>query len=266
MKTKKMLTVSFGLLGLALIARFLLFNSEQAPAPAPKEVAASKWDDAYIASLHFANESLPVVDHYVLKKVKGVFNTYSYANLRSYRLHRVASRWFPVMEPILEKYGIPEDFKYIPLVESGLQSGVSHKGAAGVWQFMPHTAKAYGLKINGAVDERHQVQKSTIAACKYIRSLYKEFNNWTLVAAAFNIGENKLKRIIRQQKQDDYFSIRLNPETAIYVYKLIAIKEIIEHPNLHGYDKAPIPAYAINLPDTRFYTNNLLRGVIHSSP
>ncbi|MEY3677873.1 MAG: hypothetical protein RI924_14 [Bacteroidota bacterium] len=266
MKTKNILIASFALLLLALISRFLLVNTAYAPKPVAKKAAGPKWDEAYIASLHFADESLPVTDNYVLNKVKRVFNTYGYDNLRSYRLHRVASTWFPIMEPILADYGIPNDFKYVPLVESGLHSGVSHKGAAGVWQFMPHTARQYGLKVNGGVDERLQIKKSTIAACKYIRSLHKEFKNWTLVAAAFNIGENKLKRLIRQQEQDDYFSIRFNPETSIYVYKLIAVKEIIEHPNLHGYDKAPIPSYAINLPDTRFYTNNLLRGIIHTSP
>lgn len=247
-----------------LSAVFLWFYFRGEAEPVQVKKASADQEMLYFTTLKFAQEPLPVSDHYVRKQLKKVFRVYAYRNIKTYKLHRQASRLFPVMEPILAKYGIPEDFKYIPLVESGLQAGTSHKGASGLWQFMPHTARQYGLKISESIDERHQVEKSTIAACKYLRSLYKEFNNWTLVAAAYNIGENKLKKLIKQQNQDSYFSIRFNPETASYVYKLVAMKEIIEQPVRHGYHKVAPAAYAINPAAPRFYLNNLLRGSIHT--
>ncbi|MFM6953793.1 MAG: lytic transglycosylase domain-containing protein, partial [Sphingobacteriaceae bacterium] len=187
-----------------------------------------------------------------------------YRRLRSHRLHYQAKHMFPVMAPILAAYGIPQDFKYIPLVESGFKSGTSHKGASGAWQFMPHTARSYGLKVNSVVDERQQLAKSTVAACKYLRSLYKEFNSWTLVAAAYNIGENKLKRIIRQQDHANYFRLKLNHETAGYVYKLVAMKEIIENPTRYGYHRVEMPQQGTTIftQEARYYPESFLRGVV----
>src|SRR5690606_5031247 len=121
-------------------------------------------------------------------------------------------------------------------VESGFTSGTtSRRGASGYWQFMPNTAKAFGLQVDDVVDERQDVEKSTIAAAKYLKSLYGEFNSWTLVAAAFNIGEGNLLRAINRQNEDNYFRLKLNRETGSYLYKLISVKEIIEHPTRHGY-------------------------------
>jgi membrane-bound lytic murein transglycosylase D len=245
-------------------AVFLWFYFRGSAKPMQVQSVVPDEEMLYYTTLNFAQEPLPVSDHYVRKQLKKVFKVYAYKNLKTYKLHRHASRLFPIMEPILAKYGIPEDFKYVPLVESGLHSGTSHKGASGLWQFMPETARQYGLKVNAAIDERHQVVKSTIAACKYLRRLHKEFGNWTLVAAAYNIGDNKLKKLIDKQNQDSYFSIRFNPETASYVYKLIAMKEIIERPARHGYSKATPAAYAITPQASRYYPDNLLRGSIHT--
>ena len=123
----------------------------------------------------------------------------------------------------------------MPLVESGLKAGISPKGAAGFWQFMPQTARDFGLRVNSDIDDRKNIQKSTVAAAKYIKSLYREFNSWTLAAAAYNVGEGRLKRQINSQNQDNYFKMKLNRETASYVYKLISMKEIIENPTRYGY-------------------------------
>jgi hypothetical protein len=186
-------------------------------------------------SINFANEDLPLHDPKVAARMKKTLNRFEYENLQTRVLHLKASKWFPIIEPILRRYNIPEDFKYIPLVESGLKSGTSHKGASGYWQFMPQTARTFGLKVEGDIDERQNVHKSTVAACKYLRALYNEFNNWTLVAAAYNIGENKLWSQIRRQKHRNYFRMKLNRETATYVYKLVSVKEIIEKPGKYGY-------------------------------
>ena len=188
-----------------------------------------------MARLSFAEETLPLGDARVERKMKKVLAAYSYSKLQTHKLHKKAAEWFPVIEPILAAYGIPEDFKYVPLVESGLQAGTSPKGAAGFWQFMPGTARSYGLKVNSKVDERNNLRKSTIAAAKYIKELYSIFDSWTLVAAAYNVGDGHMKKQINRQNQDNYFKMKLNRETAGYVYKLISMKEIMEDPVRHGY-------------------------------
>ncbi|WP_239494934.1 lytic transglycosylase domain-containing protein [Pedobacter yulinensis] len=191
----------------------------------------------YISRFSFANEDLPAGDRRVEKKLRKTLTAHSYGKLQTNLLHIKAARWFPVIEPILAAYRIPNDFKYIVLVESGLKVGISPKGAAGIWQFMPQTARSYGLKVNRHVDERHNLRKSTVAACKYIRELYSIFDNWTLVAAAYNVGDVKLMRQIHRQNQDNYYKMRLNRETGAYVYKLISMKQILEDPVRYGYNK-----------------------------
>lgn len=188
-----------------------------------------------IAQLEFAEETLPIGDTKVNTKMKKTLASFSYQNLQTNRLHLKAAEWFPIIEPILAAYGVPNDFKYIPLVESGLRGGVSPKGAAGYWQFMPGTARMYGLKVNKKVDERYNLKKSTIAAAKYIKELYEIFDSWTLVAAAYNVGDTHMRKQINRQKQDNYFKMKLNRETGVYVYKLISMKEILENPKRNGY-------------------------------
>lgn len=183
----------------------------------------------------FAEEALPKGDKKVASKMKKTLATHSYRNLQTNRLHRKAAEWFPIIEPILAEYGIPNDFKYVPLVESGLKEGVSPKGAAGFWQFMPGTARMYGLKVNSEVDERKNLRKSTIAAARYIKDLYGIFDSWTLAAAAYNVGDGHMRKQIDRQKHANYFKMKLNPETAGYVYKLISMKAIMENPAAYGY-------------------------------
>ncbi|WP_370291368.1 lytic transglycosylase domain-containing protein [Pedobacter sp. SYP-B3415] len=219
----------------------------QAKKPLPKEEKITKKATArvvkkaparpYIAQFSFADENLPAGDRRVEKKLRKTLSAHAYGKLQTNLLHVQAAKWFPVIEPILAAYGIPNDFKYIALVESGLKVGISPKGAAGIWQFMPQTARNYGLKVNRHVDERHNLRKSTVAACRYIRELYGIFDSWTLVAAAYNVGDVRLMRQIHRQNQDNYYKMRLNRETGAYVYKLISMKQILEDPVKYGYDK-----------------------------
>jgi membrane-bound lytic murein transglycosylase D len=191
--------------------------------------------EKYLA-LSFANELVPTGSKRVDSKMKLALKANSFKNLQTNQLHQRAEMWFPIIEPILKQYGIPDDFKYVPLIESGMKRGqYSPKGAAGLWQFMPQTGRDYGLTVNSNIDERMNVRLSTIAAAKYIKGLYKQFDSWTLAAAAYNGGEGRMWRQIKSQKQDDYFKMKLNKETAKYVYSLISMKEVIEHPEQYGY-------------------------------
>jgi len=186
------------------------------------------------SSFAFSSEQLPL-GRSISQKMKKYLAAHSYKHIQTTKLHRKAEQWFPVIVPILKAHGVPEDFKYMPLVESGLAEGTSPRGASGYWQFMPGTARSYGLRVNGDVDERKSIRKSTVAACKYLKELHGIFHSWTLAAAAYNIGEINLLRQMAKQGSHNYYKMKLNSETASYVYKLIAMKEIIEHPIKYGF-------------------------------
>lgn len=187
-------------------------------------------------SLSFAEEIVPIERASVNTKVKKYLLAFSFNKIQSHSLHKRAIDYLPRISKILKLYGVPDDFKYIPIVESGLNPKVlSHKGAGGYWQFMPSTARLYGLRVDSEVDERLDFEKSSHAAAKYLRSLYEEFGDWTLVAAAYNLGGNRLKNTIKKQGQDDYYSLRLNAETGSYLYKLVSVKQVIEYPSKYGY-------------------------------
>jgi len=183
----------------------------------------------------FADEAIPVHDLRITNKLRKSLRKSSYNSVQSNILQEEAVKIFPVIVPILKFYGIPEDFKYMPLVEAGLKKGVSQRGAAGWWQFMPGTARTYGLRVGHGIDERTNLRKSTVAACKYIKELYVEFNSWTLAAAAYNNGSIKLEKAINRQNEDNYFRMHLNRETGVYVYNIIAMKAIINQPRKYGY-------------------------------
>ena len=183
----------------------------------------------------FADEALPRNNAKVDRKMRLTLKKHNYQNTQTNLLHSKAERLFPIIEPILAEYGIPNDFKYLPLVESGLKGGTSPKGARGLWQFMPGTARSYGLKVGKGKDERLNVRKATIAACKYLNELHDEFGSWTLAAAAYNNGSVKLAKAMRAQNKVNYFRMHLNKETGAYVYKLVAMKEIIGQPIKYGY-------------------------------
>ena len=186
--------------------------------------------------LNFANEPVPVNDPKVAVKMKHSLKQHSFKKLQTNVLHSRAARLFKIIEPILKTHGIPDDFKYIPIVESNLEAGISPKGAKGLWQFMPGTARTYGLKVNSAKDERLNLKKSTVAACHYLRELYDEFHNWTLVAAAYNNGSIKLAKQIKVQKKRNYFRLHLNHETGRYIYDLVAVKQMITRPGEFGFN------------------------------
>ncbi|HEU0136267.1 MAG TPA: lytic transglycosylase domain-containing protein, partial [Flavobacterium sp.] len=158
-----------------------------------------------------------------------------------------ANRAFPVIEPILKKYNIPDDFKYLAVIESGLVNAVSSAGARGIWQFMPATAKEKGMEVSEEVDERYHLEKSTEAACKYLLESKAKFGNWTLAAAAYNGGNAGVGRQIEMQKVNNYYDVLLTEETARYVFRILALKEIMKNPELFGFKLEPSELYE-NLP------------------
>jgi len=185
--------------------------------------------------IDFCGELVPLQDQNIRERLDKelLSNTYYQSNTLLYI--KRANRWFPIIEPILEKHGIPNDFKYLPLVESNLSNVVSPAGATGYWQLMKATAKSFKLEVNEQVDERYDMILSTEAACKYLKSAYNYFGSWTLTAAAYNMGVEGIKRQLKKQKTDNYYDLYLNTETARYVFRLLAIKEILSTPGKYGY-------------------------------
>lgn len=156
-----------------------------------------------------------------------------------------ANRAFPIIEPILKQYGVPDDFKYLAVIESALTNAVSPSGAKGVWQFMPDTAKEKGMEVNDIVDERYHLVKSTEAACKYLLAAKQKFGNWTLAAASYNGGMTGVNNKIAEQKVTDYYDLLLTDETSRYVFRILALKEIMKNPALYGFQLSPNELYEI---------------------
>jgi predicted small secreted protein len=147
-----------------------------------------------------------------------------------------ANRAFPVIEPILAKYGVPDDFKYLAVIESALANATSPSGAKGVWQFMPATAKEKGMEVTEVVDERYDLIKSTEAACSYLLKAKQKFGNWTLAAASYNGGMTGVQNKLDEQKVNSYYDVLLTDETARYVFRILALKEIMKNPAMYGFD------------------------------
>ncbi len=185
--------------------------------------------------LQFANEKVPVYDFTVIESMERELIVNTYFHSQTILMHKRANRWLPFISGILKKNGIPDDFKYIPLIESNLANSISPKGATGFWQFVDGAAKQYGLEVNDEVDERYNVEKSTEAACKYFKDAYSTFGNWTLAAASYNVGIDGLKKQIDKQKASSYYDLSLNEETARYIFRILAVKEVISNPKKYGY-------------------------------
>ncbi|WP_159802208.1 lytic transglycosylase domain-containing protein [Flavobacterium sp. MK4S-17] len=166
-----------------------------------------------------------------------------------------ANRAFPVIEPILKRNGVPDDFKYLAVIESGLVNAVSPAGARGVWQFMPETGKEYGMEINDIVDERYHLEKSTEAACKYLLSAKEKFGSWTLAAASYNGGVTGVNRQITFQGVDNYYDLLLTEETSRYVFRILALKEIMQHPLKYNFTLLPGDLYPL-LPVKKVLVNS----------
>ena len=184
---------------------------------------------------NFANELVPLENILVKESLDKelLSNTYWHSNTFFYI--KRASRWFPTIERILKEQGVPDDFKYLAVIESGLLNVTSPSGAKGYWQFMPATASGYNLELSADVDERKNIEKATLAACKYLKEAYKKFDNWTLAAASYNMGKTGLLTRLINQKADNYYDLLLNDETARYVYRIIAVKYILSNPENYGF-------------------------------
>jgi len=191
----------------------------------------------------FAGEPVPLSIPDVHERLDKELQINCYLHSNTIFLIKRANRWFPQMEEILKKHGIPEDFKYLPLIESNLMNVISYKDAVGYWQILKDSGQELGLEITKEVDERYDPLKATEAACLYLKRSYRKFGNWTMVAASYNRGMGGVERALENQNEKSYYDLYLNDETSRYVFRILAIKEIAENPLRYGFAINPDHLY-----------------------
>jgi membrane-bound lytic murein transglycosylase D len=187
------------------------------------------------AKIDFAGEKVPLDLFWVREGLDREIQINTFMHSSTIMMFKRANRWFPVIEPILKKNKVPDDFKYLALAESNFVNAVSPAGAEGFWQFIKGTGQKYGLEISEEVDERYNVEKATEAACRFFLDAYDEYKSWTLVAASFNRGTDGVSKALEKQKSSDYYNTYLVDETSRYIYRILALKQIYNHPVMYGF-------------------------------
>ncbi len=187
-------------------------------------------------SLTFAGETIPLHLFDVNESLDRELLVNSYFHSQTIRLIKLAPRYFSIIEPILKANGVPDDFKYLAVAESGLNpKSVSPAKAVGMWQFLKGTATDYGLEVNKEVDERYHIEKSTVAACDFLKESYEKFGSWTLAAATYNSGRNFIQKQTIRQKSTIYFDLLLGEETERYLFRILALKCVMENPEDYNF-------------------------------
>jgi membrane-bound lytic murein transglycosylase D len=207
--------------------------SEPAIVTDPTFLAAVAYD--LPSEVFFADESVPIDIPDVRERFDKELQINCYLHSNTLFLMKRANRWLPQMKPILDRYNIPEDFQYLPLIESNLLNARSPRDAVGYWQILADSGREVGLEITTEVDERYDPLKATEAACKYLTKAYSKFGSWTLVAASYNRGMAGIQRAMKEQQEESFYDLYLNDETSRYVFRIVAIKEIMGNPLKYGF-------------------------------
>ena len=193
--------------------------------------------------LEFSGESVPLNIPDIKERMDRELLVNAYWQSNGFLMFKRAHKYFPIIEPILKSYGVPDDFKYLAMIESGLQNVTSPAGAKGFWQIMKSTGREYGLEINSNVDERYNLILSTKVACEYLIKAKKKYGSWTLSAAAYNAGMNRISSELERQSVDNYYDMLLGQETGRYIFRIIAVKEITNNPKKYGFNFSEIDLY-----------------------
>lgn len=203
--------------------------------------------------IEFAGEQVPVNDPDVFEKLDRELLVNTYWQSNGLLMFKRAAKYFPIIEPILRENNVPDDFKYLAVIESGLLNARSPAGAQGVWQIMKGTGREYGLEVNSNVDERCHVKKATQVACRYLTKAKERLGSWTLAAASYNAGVSGMKKRLGQQRVNSYYDLLLGEETGRYVYRILALKHIMNNPEKYGFNFKQsdlyqyIPSYTVKV-------------------
>tara|TARA_R100000935_G_scaffold42923_1_gene65216 strand:+ start:37927 stop:38871 length:945 start_codon:yes stop_codon:yes gene_type:complete len=232
-----------GLLALVVFVSGLCVNAVQEPETTDETLQKRLVNDYNVYALplpdkmDFAGEPVPLNDPDIRERMDRELLVNTYWQSNGLLMFKRANKYFPIIEPLLEKYGLPDDFKYLAVAESGLDNVRSPAGAAGFWQFLKGTGREYGLEVNDYVDERYHLEMATKVAAEYLKKSKDRFGSWTLAAAAYNAGNAGVNRQIERQELDNnYYDILLNSETSRYVFRILAFKEIMSNPKKYGFN------------------------------
>lgn len=240
-------------------------NTEPDPKSTTKE--AKSFEDDYNVfaletpeNLNFAGERIPLEDPDIYERFDRELLVNTYWQSNALLLIKRSHKYFPIIEPILKEEGVPDDFKYLAVAESGLTQIVSPAGATGFWQIMKSTAREYGLEVNSNVDERYHIELSTRVACQYLKDAKERFGSWSLAAAAYNRGMAGIDNQLERQEASNYFDLLLNEETRRYVFRIVALKTILSQPESFGfhfedkdlYQLQPYKVVEVDTPVTNF--------------
>ena len=254
-KTFYSFTLIISLIG---IAKFFSFSSNE---HADDQSFMNHFNNKYsifalpkpTAQMDFCGEHVPLENPDIWERFDKELLKNTYWQSNTLLLHKRAHKYFPIIEAILARHQVPDDFKYLALIESGLENVISPAGATGFWQIMKVTAKEFGMEVNSEIDERYHLEKSTILACEFLSQAKEKFGSWTLAAAAYNMGRTGLQKQINRQKENTYYDLLLNNETSRYVFRILAVKDIIENPKHYGFHLREkdlyqhVPTYTVNV-------------------
>lgn len=236
LKLRNILAAFAAVAGLILFVVLIQgFNSEETASVLPQDLFQKVKSYRGPDTLYFSGERVPLENFDTRESFDRELNTNAYRHSSTILLIKRSHRYFAIIEPILEKYGVPDDFKYIAVAESDLSNAISPVKATGFWQFMNGTAKEYGLEVNKEVDERYNLEKSTEAACKYFLKSYEKFGNWTMVAASYNRGSRGINEQVNIQDQTNYYNLLLPEETSRYIFRILSFKTIFSNPEEYGF-------------------------------
>ena len=236
----KTLQKALAFVGLLSLCTLFIYALQEAPTDENFEKKLINDYNVYAiqvpADLNFADEAMPLKNLDILERMDRELLVNTYWQSNGLLMFKRAKKYFPIIEPILKKHNIPDDFKYLAVIESGLTNAVSPAGARGVWQIMPATGRENGLEVNDNVDERYHLEKSTEVACKYLLKSKEELGSWTLAAAAYNAGTAGISRKLKEQNVTDYYDLLLGEETGRYLFRIVALKEILNNPTKYGFN------------------------------
>ncbi|GGW66863.1 transglycosylase-like protein with SLT domain [Winogradskyella epiphytica] len=261
----KIIKNGLALIGVVCVSGLFIFSmqkspDEKSPSDYSIELEDSKENSYNVYAidmpedLNFAGEKVPVNDPDIYERMDRELLVNTYWQSNGLLMFKRAQKYFPIIEPILKKNGVPDDFKYLAVIESGLvQTAKSPAGASGIWQIMPATGRENGLEVNSNVDERYNLEKATEVACDYLKKAKANLGSWTKAAAAYNAGNAGVSRRLKEQDVSDYYDLLLGEETGRYVFRIVALKEILSHPKKYGFnfDKThlykKVPTYKVEV-------------------
>jgi len=227
----------FTFIGVIAITSLFIKGIDKAKSEPPKSTS-DKYEIQALElpeNLNLAGERVPTERQHIRERMDRELLVNTYWQSNGLLLLKRANKYFPILEPLLKEYGLPDDFKYLAVAESALIDETSSVGAAGMWHFMKNTGKEYGLEINQNVDERYHIEKSTKVAAQYLIKAKERFGSWTLAAAAYNAGNYGVSRRLEAQGVTSYYDAFLPNETERYVLRIIALKEVLSNPRKYGF-------------------------------